>query len=49
MNSDKFFFENIFDFKYNKDVDETIYYDEHFISKCHPKNTLFYDIIAGGP
>ena len=43
MNSDKFFFEKILYLKYNKEVDETIYYDEECISKCYPKNTLFYD------
>ena len=46
MNSDKFFFEKILNLKYNKEVDETIYYDEECISKCHPKNTLFYDDIS---
>jgi len=49
MNSDKFFFEKIFSFKYNKDVDETIYYDEECISKCYPKNTLFYSKIDNEP
>lgn len=42
MNIEKFFYENIFDLKYNKEVDETIYYHEECISKCYPKNTLFY-------
>ncbi len=49
MNSDKFFFEKIFYLKYNKEVDETIYYEEECISKCHPKNTLFYNIIDNFP
>jgi hypothetical protein len=49
MNSDKFFFEKIFDIKYNKEVDENIYYDEKCISKCYPKNTLFYDMMDGDP
>ena len=49
MNSDKFFFEKIFYLKYNKEVDETIYYDEKCISKCHLKNTLFYNIIDNIP
>jgi hypothetical protein len=39
----KFFFEKIFNLKYNKEVDETIYYDEECISKCYTKNTLFYN------
>jgi hypothetical protein len=45
MNSDKYFFENIFYLKYNKEVDETIYYEEECLSKCYPKNILFYDIL----
>jgi hypothetical protein len=49
MNSDKFFFEKILYLKYNKEVDETIYYDEECISKCYPKNTLFYNIIDNIP
>jgi len=49
MNSDKYFFDKIFNLKYHKDVDETIYYDEECISKCYPKNTLFYDIMDGKP
>ncbi len=49
MNSDKYFFDKIFNLKYNKDVDETIYYDEECISKCYPKNTLFYDTMDGKP
>jgi hypothetical protein len=49
MNSDDFFYKNIFYLKYNKEVDETIYYDEECISKCYPKNTLFYDIIENYP
>ena len=49
MNSDNFFFEKIFNFKYNNEVDETIYYDEECISKCYPKNELFYDIIDNNP
>lgn len=49
MNSDKFFYEKIFNLKYNKEVDETIYYDEECISKCYPKNTLFYSIIHSEP
>ena len=44
MNSNNFFFENIFNLKYNNEVDETIYYDEECISKCYPKNELLYDI-----
>jgi hypothetical protein len=49
MNSNKFFYEKIFNLNYNKDVDETIYYDEECISKCYPKNTLFYDIFQNTP
>ena len=49
MNSDKFFFEKIFNFKYNREVDETIYYDEECISKCFPQNTLFYHTISDKP
>jgi hypothetical protein len=49
MNSDKFFYEKIFNFKYNKEVDETIYYDEECISKCFPENTLFYHTISNKP
>jgi hypothetical protein len=46
MESDKFFFNKIFNIKYNKEIDETIYYDEECISKCYPKNTFFYDKIV---
>jgi len=49
MNSDNFFFEKIFNTKYNNEVDETIYYDEECISKCYPKNELFYGIIDNFP
>jgi hypothetical protein len=49
MNLDKYFFEEIFNFKYNKDVDETIYYNEECISKCYPKNTLFYLTSSNNP
>ena len=49
MNSDNFFFEKIFYLKYNNEVDETIYYDEECISKCYPKNELFYGIIDNLP
>ena len=49
MNSDNFFFENIFSLKYNNEVDETIYYDEECISKCYQKNELFYGIIYNLP
>ena len=49
MNSDKFFFDKIFDITYNNEVDETIYYDEECISKCYPKNTLFYDTLSNYP
>ena len=49
MNSDNFFFEKIFYLKYNNEVDETIYYDEECISKCYPKNELFYGIMDGYP
>jgi len=49
MNSDKFFFNKIFDIKFNKEVDETIYYDEKCISKCHPKNTLAYGVFQNTP
>jgi len=49
MNSDKYFFDKIFYLNYNKKVDETIYYDEECISKCYPKNTLFYDTIDNKP
>ena len=49
MNSNNFFFKNIFSLKYNNEVDETIYYDEECISKCYPKNELFYDIFHNFP
>ena len=49
MNSNNFFFKNIFSLKYNNEVDETIYYDEECISKCYPKNELFYGIMDGYP
>ena len=49
MNSDKYFFNKIFCLKYNKEVDETIYYDEECISKCYPKNTLFYSALNQEP
>jgi len=49
MNSEKFFYDKIFNLKYNKEVDETIYYNEECITKCYPKNTLFYSKPANIP
>jgi hypothetical protein len=49
MNSDKYFFDKIFYLKYNKEVDENIYYDEDCISKCYPSNTLIYNIAITKP
>jgi len=49
MDSEKFFFDKIFNFNYNIEVDETIYYDEECISKCYPKDELFYSKVSNYP